>query len=112
MIILYRPFILNVYVKNLNVISNIDIIVGVFNKWGICSHVVAYSYAKALDWYGSQYRQPVNFLRNTKKGAKKRLANTGRFSLAEPSRVHSKLNLKILVCYTDKRYIITHNKYI
>jgi len=42
---------------------------------GICSHVVAYSYAKALDWYGSQYRHPVNF----KKGA-------------EPSRVHSKQN--------------------
>ena len=54
----------------------------------ICSHVVAYSYVKALDWYGSQYRHPVNF----KKGAKKRLANTGRFSLAEPSRVHSKQN--------------------
>jgi hypothetical protein len=25
-----------------------------FNKWGICSHVVAYSYAKALDWYGTE----------------------------------------------------------
>ena len=25
-----------------------------FNKWVICSHVVAYSYTNALDWYGSQ----------------------------------------------------------
>ena len=33
---------------------------------GICSHVVAYSYTNALDWYGSQYRQPENFVPNTK----------------------------------------------
>ena len=64
-----------------------------FNKWGICSHVVAYSYTNALDWYGSQYRQPENFVPNTKKGAKvKRLKNTGRFGLAESALVHSRQN--------------------
>ena len=54
-----------------------------FNKWAICSHVVAYSYAYKHSWYGNEYRQPVNFVRLEKRGAPKRLKNTGRFSLAE-----------------------------
>ena len=54
---------------------------------------LAYSYTNALDWYGSQYRQPENFVPNTKKGAKvKRLKNTGRFGLAESALVHSRQN--------------------
>ena len=53
-----------------------------FIKWAICRHIVAYSNANELDWYGAAYRQPVKFVTKTKKGAipKKKI---GRFPLAK-----------------------------
>ena len=51
-----------------------------FNKWALCVHVIAYSNSEKLDWYGAEYRQPKNFVKKMKKGAKSK--KTGRFSKA------------------------------
>ncbi len=54
-------------------------------KWTICRHEIAYSNFNLLDWYGSQYRQPLKFVNKLKKSAipKKRLTRK-----AEKALVH------------------------
>jgi len=47
---------------------------GLFTKWALCKHIVAYSNLNSLDLYGARYRQPENFTQKTKRGAHKKIS--------------------------------------